>query len=125
MLRGRKESLVVDLLNNASRRAEEGKYDDAVARLYRCIELIAQIKLKERFGIDTSDVDLKLIPEEVKDELERKRDEKGRIKIGLSDSYKLLSAFNDELGGNSSLIISLGIFSQEGTRRSQLMVANL
>lgn len=34
-----------DLLNNASRRIEEGKYDDAVARLYRAIELIAQIGL--------------------------------------------------------------------------------
>ena len=34
-----------DLLNNAKRRICEGKYDDAVARLYRAIELIAQIKL--------------------------------------------------------------------------------
>lgn len=34
-----------DLLNNALRRIEEGKYDDAVARLYRAIELIAQIEL--------------------------------------------------------------------------------
>ena len=34
-----------DLLNNSQRRIDEGKYDDAVARLYRAIELIAQIKL--------------------------------------------------------------------------------
>lgn len=34
-----------DLLNNAYRRIEEGKYDDAVARLYRIIELIAQLGL--------------------------------------------------------------------------------
>ncbi|WP_295722772.1 TIGR02710 family CRISPR-associated CARF protein [uncultured Methanobrevibacter sp.] len=34
-----------DLLNNAARRIEEGKYDDAVARLYRANELIAQISL--------------------------------------------------------------------------------
>ena len=34
-----------DLLNNASRRIEEGKYDDAVARLYRATELIAQTGL--------------------------------------------------------------------------------
>lgn len=39
-----------DLLNNASRRIEEGKYDDAVARLYRATELIAQTGLaKEGF----------------------------------------------------------------------------
>ncbi|MCI7291887.1 MAG: TIGR02710 family CRISPR-associated CARF protein [Methanobrevibacter woesei] len=34
-----------DLLNNASRRIEECKYDDAVARLYRATELIAQTGL--------------------------------------------------------------------------------
>lgn len=34
-----------DLLNNAKRRICEGKYDDAVARLYRALELIAQLQL--------------------------------------------------------------------------------
>jgi CRISPR-associated protein (TIGR02710 family) len=34
-----------DLLNNAYRRIEELKFDDAVARLYRTIELISQIEL--------------------------------------------------------------------------------
>lgn len=37
-----------DLLNNALRRIEEGKYDDAVARLYRATELIAQIGLADK-----------------------------------------------------------------------------
>lgn len=37
-----------DLLNNARRRIKEGKYDDSVARLYRSIELIAQVKLTEK-----------------------------------------------------------------------------
>ena len=41
-----------DLLNNAYRRIEEGKYDDAVARLYRAIELIAQINLEDKGLID-------------------------------------------------------------------------
>lgn len=34
-----------DLLNNARRRIDEGKYDDAVARLYRSLELIVQLQL--------------------------------------------------------------------------------
>jgi CRISPR-associated protein (TIGR02710 family) len=34
---------VIDLINNAERRLKEGKYDDAIARLYRAIELIAQL----------------------------------------------------------------------------------
>lgn len=37
-----------DLINNANRRIEEGKYDDAVARLYRAMELIAQVSLNEK-----------------------------------------------------------------------------
>ena len=41
-----------DLLNNAYRRIEEGKYDDAVARLYRAIELIAQVTLSNEKIID-------------------------------------------------------------------------
>ena len=41
-----------DLLNNAHRRIEEDKYDDAVARLYRSIELIAQLKLCDYGVID-------------------------------------------------------------------------
>lgn len=44
-----------DLLNNAYRRIEEGKYDDAVARLYRTIELIAQIGLTNE-GIIKKDI---------------------------------------------------------------------
>ena len=36
-----------DLLNNAQRRIDEGKYDDAVARLYRAMELISQIRLNQ------------------------------------------------------------------------------
>jgi len=41
--------LIADLLNNAERRFEEGKYDDAVARLYRTMELIAQYRLRMKF----------------------------------------------------------------------------
>ena len=43
---------LADLLNNAHRRIEENKYDDAVARLYRSIELVAQLKLTDYEVID-------------------------------------------------------------------------
>ncbi len=39
---------LLDLMENAKRRIETGLYDDAVARLYRATEVIAQIMLKER-----------------------------------------------------------------------------
>lgn len=41
------EYYLPDLLNNAQRRIDERKFDDAVARLYRAMELIAQLNLKD------------------------------------------------------------------------------
>lgn len=48
------EYYLPDLLNNAYRKIEMGHYDDAVARLYRAIELIAQINLN-RLGLIDQD----------------------------------------------------------------------
>ena len=42
---------LVDLMNNAARRIEEKKFDDATARLYRASELIAQIRLLNEFKL--------------------------------------------------------------------------
>ncbi len=41
-----------DLLNNAQRRIDEGKYDDAVARLYRALELVGQLQLIKYHIVD-------------------------------------------------------------------------
>lgn len=96
--------LIADLLNNSCRRAVEGKYDDAVARLYRATELIAQYILRKEYSIDTSDLNLDEISEalkkypNLKDELEREKDDRGRIRIGLQKSYKLLFYLKDEVG---------------------------
>lgn len=84
------------LLNNARRRAEETKYDDAIARLYRALELIAQIKLKE-YDIDTSDVDLDIL-EKYDIVHDFKPDFNGIIKFGLVQDYELLNKLGDELG---------------------------
>ncbi len=45
------ENLLKDLLANAERRAETGRYDDALARLYRALELLAEADLYHRSGI--------------------------------------------------------------------------
>ncbi|MCI5738110.1 MAG: TIGR02710 family CRISPR-associated CARF protein [Methanobrevibacter ruminantium] len=45
-----------DLLNNAERRIEEGKYDDAVARLYRALELVGQLRLYKYKFIDKEEL---------------------------------------------------------------------
>jgi CRISPR-associated protein (TIGR02710 family) len=44
--------LVQDLLLNAERRGRRGWYDDAVARLYRATELLAQTYVRLELGID-------------------------------------------------------------------------
>lgn len=46
---------LVDIFLNAERRAEAGQYDDAVARLYRCIEMIASLRLSSRWGVERTD----------------------------------------------------------------------
>ena len=105
---------IVDLINNAARRIEEGKYDDAVARLYRTIELIAQTRLMNMKLIEEGRfkdymvfaIRLDMLKEKLGDEAVNKyRDgqeendmEKGVIKVGLYRSYALLYDLNDELG---------------------------
>lgn len=100
-LRDNAELLNHDLISNARRRAElECKYDDAVARLYRAIEAIAQFKLKTTYGIDSSNVKEDLIPVVVREEfISKYRDNKdNKIKLGLYVSYKLLKMLDNPLG---------------------------
>lgn len=47
---------LLDLVRNAERCAARGRYDDAVARLYRLVEWTAQWRLKAKHGIDSSNV---------------------------------------------------------------------
>jgi len=93
-----KQYLMVDLLNNAERRAEEGKFDDAVARLYRLTEMLAHYRLELDHGIAPSDVDPSTLPNRLREEYERKRDAEGKIKLGVHGSLTLLQEIEDPLG---------------------------
>lgn len=89
---------VADLLANARRRKAEGRTDDAVARLYRAIESLAQVALAERHHINnTKEVLLDRVPEGLRGQWVS-RAEAGMIFLGLQDAYSLLDAFGDELG---------------------------
>lgn len=93
------ESVFVDLVANASRRAEEGKYDDAVARLYRSVELLAQIALRSRGIEDTGKVPPEKIPDSIRADYERVyKGRNGTLQLPLYASFELLRAFGDELG---------------------------
>lgn len=99
-LTGKKKSSgyepVFDLIENANRQAINGFYDNAVARIYRCIELFAQIRLKTKYDINTSNLELNKVKN--KEKWEKKKNEKGEIKIGLIEDYELLLELEDEVG---------------------------
>lgn len=96
--------ILASMLNNARRRCEESKYDDAIARLYRSLELIAQIQLKKKYGLISSDIDINILKEHQLDgeyikKLDLNRDSKyDKIKLGLVQDFLLLNNLNDELG---------------------------
>lgn len=102
-----------DLLNNAQRRIDEEKFDDATARLYRVAELISQIRLYERGLIDKKRLEsdkvfhiekknivknfpLNLI-EFVSKQPDFQNSDKKTVKLALKDNYELLKLLNDEL----------------------------
>jgi CRISPR-associated protein (TIGR02710 family) len=101
---------IADLLNNAERRAEEADYDDAVARLYRTVELIGQRQLHNHGVIDEEVLNKnraykvrldalgeRLAPARL-EQLKAQADEHQRLSLGLSDTYRLLADLDDELG---------------------------
>jgi CRISPR-associated protein (TIGR02710 family) len=89
---------VVDLLANAGRRRDEARFDDAVARLYRAVEALAQVRLRETYGIaTTAEVSLERLPEPLATRWAPRASE-GVVKLGLQDAYALLAARDDPVG---------------------------
>ncbi len=96
---------VFDLLLNAERRAARGRYDDAVARLYRALEWMAQIRLKQREpSLDASDIQVDLLPEPLRADYEAMRrpaqgsGKPGKVQLGLVEAFVLLARLGDPLG---------------------------
>lgn len=93
---------VADLVANARRRAEEGRYDDAVARLYRAMELTVQVALA-RHGLEAGDLDVtKLRGPGLRAMLEREarpdRTGRRRVRVGLVRGLEVLRDQGDPLG---------------------------
>jgi CRISPR-associated protein (TIGR02710 family) len=98
---GRDAAYMLELIANADRRADiEGKYEDAVARLYSCLERGAKFRLRQQFGTSTDDIVPEQLPESLRAEFEQRYiDAHDRqIKLPLFASYRLLDALGDELG---------------------------
>ncbi|AEE15341.1 CRISPR-associated protein, TIGR02710 family [Thermodesulfobium narugense DSM 14796] len=90
--------LFSDVYENAQRRALAGHFDDAVLRLYRLIEMIAQERLKTKFGQDSSSVDFDKLKISEDSKSKWKELYKGKKGLGLNAVYDLLYNLNDELG---------------------------
>lgn len=89
--------IVEDLLLNAKRRTVQKRYDDAVGRIYRALELLAQIRLKQAYNIQTGDVDTAKLPENLREQYDKKRSHHNqKIQLALRDSYELLSQLTNE-----------------------------
>lgn len=91
--------LVEDLLLNAERRAALARYDDAVGRLYRALEFLAQSHLWLRYGVKTGDVELEKLPEHLCSQVGEFQGRDGKIQLALRSSYELLRQWpGDPLG---------------------------
>lgn len=82
----RREALrLFDLWRNAERRAAQGRYDDAVARIYRLLEWSAQWLLRRHLGIDTADVSPERLPPDFA--VQPNRD--GKYQLALFQAWQL------------------------------------
>jgi CRISPR-associated protein (TIGR02710 family) len=110
-MKGHGLEAVEDLLRNAERRATQERFDDAVGRLYRAMELTAQLLLKVAVtekvgpeGIDTGRVDLDCLPTGIQPRWRELAATKAAgcraqtFRIGLSDSYDLLADLDHPTG---------------------------
>ena len=90
--------IVDDLIANASRRAQEQRFDDAAARLYRACEMIAQVQLREVWKLEnTGKIPLERLPIDLQKKL-ASHAENDCVKVGLQDAFRLLAHLGDALG---------------------------
>jgi hypothetical protein len=119
--RGHGFEMVEDILLNAARRAAQHRYDDAAGRLYRATEMTAQIWLKEKYCIETGNVDLTKVPENTRPCLEEDSDDKGRIKIGLMKAWDLISKMPDDSVGKEFLTFRPKLLNFLSVRNESLL----
>jgi CRISPR-associated protein (TIGR02710 family) len=91
---------LLDLIANAERRAAEGKYDDAIARLYRAFEMLGQLEFEKEFKCSTSDVNVENIPINLRDDVKKTYTDfkDGKVKIPLFGLFEILYKIGNETG---------------------------
>jgi len=98
---------MVDLLENARRRGDgDNKYDDAMARLYRLCEYIAQFHIFKKglykiknSDVDTSDISISRLNTALQEKFARYKDRKeDKVTLPLHASYELLYELGEPIG---------------------------
>ncbi len=83
---------LLELLANAQRRAKQARYDDAVGRLYRAVELYGQQLVQQAFGANLGKISIEDLPtdahEEVMEELGQPSDKP--YKLGVQNLFWIL-----------------------------------
>ena len=117
--------LIDDLLANANRRLVEGRFDDAMARIYRALEGMAQHALENRYGIpDTGRVQVSGVPEKLRDKWisEGLAENTENFKpLGLQKAYELLSCLGDTLGEKFEKLGLLGQKTELSARNMSIL----
>lgn len=117
-------SMLVDLLSNADRRATQGRYDDATARLYRALEMRGQLAFERKTGFATSEVPADCLPGEIRGEFAtRYQDtEKGILKLPLYATFRALRALDEPTG--HEFFLQEEAFVQVLSARNQSVLAH-
>lgn len=112
-IKGHGLEIVEDLLLNAERRAHQKRYDDAVGRVYRAIELTAQVQLMRDYGLRTGNLEIAKLPENLQQkytELHQNIGPSDPLQLALRASYELLLDLGNDLGlhwkDNKNLILN-------------------
>jgi CRISPR-associated protein (TIGR02710 family) len=95
-----------DLAANAERRFKQGRFDDALSRLYRAFEYMVQVRLKKQYRIETGKVrkeDLRQLnlPEEFIQKQRfyaRKKEQIPVAKVALRDAMEILCRIDEVWG---------------------------
>jgi CRISPR-associated protein (TIGR02710 family) len=112
-------ALLIDLLANARRRCRELRFDDAAARLYRAVELMAQVRLMD-YRIDTKRIPLDQIPEGCRPEFLAVA-HNGVVTCGLQAAYQLLICLGDEMGAAFAKLVPQGRGSHLEMRNNSIL----
>ncbi len=93
---------LVDLFLNAQRRASQGQYDDATARMYRCIEMCASLQIKAKELLDSEGINYTAFGMDEAEFLKKFKAVSGfsspRDPPGLNDLMAMLQVINDPVG---------------------------